>query len=246
MVGAVVLAVGLLKVQAQKPLTSMSPDEVASVAVRVVDASTLAKHKYVWKSEAESSAFDARGSRNFHFQETSQVAMVDSVEYTLSAIQGGHEMSPSDLELSRQRFQQFHADFMKRFDFDHDAIVGRLPRLLAKAFVSTVTGPETADGHSCVVLRSVPKDEGRLVSVRVWMDIETMRLVRTEIVAKGSPFIRTTTDYGWIGGDDLEVRTVGEALNERGGVSGSWKSTTTLSAYAPRPANVVATPVSDR
>lgn len=108
MVGAAVLAVGLLKVQAQRPLTAMSPDEVASVAVRVVDASTLAKDKYVWKSEAESSGFDAYGARTFHFQQTSEVAMVDGLEYPLSTIQGGHEVSPSDLELSRQRFQQAH------------------------------------------------------------------------------------------------------------------------------------------
>ncbi len=244
-VGALVLALGLLKVQAQKPLTAMSPDEVASLAVRVVDASTLAKEKYVWRSETESSAFDAYGARTFHFEQTSRVAMVDGLEYTLSTTRSGHEMSPLELELSRQRFRQAHAVFIKRFDPYHDALVGRLPRLLATAFVSTVR-VETVNGRSCIVLKSVPKDEGKLSSVRVWMDAETMRLVRTELVRKETGSMRTTTDYARIGGADLEVSSVAEALNETGGVSGSWKSTTTTSAYTPRPANLAPAGVGDR
>jgi hypothetical protein len=237
--GLLVLVAGGLPGQVPKPATAMSASEVAAVAIRAVDASRKARDKYVWASDSEEFGFDGYGMRTFHFQQNSRATAVDGVEYTLAETLNGHPLDSKRLETSRQTYRKSLDERMKTFDFDRDANVYRLPRLLATAFTNTVSGPEMMDGHSCVVLRSVPKEEQAVASIRVWVDVATTRLVRYEIVRRmqgraASGFMRTTAVYGWFGNDDLEVSDRADALNENGVVSGSWKSTTTLSKYEKR------------
>jgi hypothetical protein len=162
---------------------SMTPNELAAVAIDHLKAVAEEATHYASTSDFESDTYDANDKRIGRFTEHAEFVALNGGAYERTAIINGKKRSPSELEADRQN--------LKKEVFSHDANVeagltprgGNLSDVLTSAYQNRVVGHESIDGRDCIVLESIPAvpitNPSGQRGLRFWIDAVNLNVLRS-------------------------------------------------------------------
>jgi hypothetical protein len=172
---------------------SMTPNELAAVAVDHLKAEAEEATHYASTSDFEEDIYDAADKRISRFTSHAEFVTLNGEAYERSAIVNGKKLSPSELEAARQSLKKYLLAHAADVEAGLSPRGGSLSDLLTPSYQNRVVGHESIEGRDCILLESIPAvpitNSSGQRGIRLWIDAVNLNVLRStsQILADYDP-----------------------------------------------------------
>jgi hypothetical protein len=162
---------------------SMTPNELAAVAVDHLKAVAEEATHYATTTDFESDTYDAKDKRLGRFTSHAEFVALNGGAYERAAIINGKKRSQSELEADRRSFAKDALSHDANIEAGLTPRGGSLSDVLTSAYQNRIVGHESIDGRDCIVLESIPAvpitNPSGQRGLRFWIDAVNFNILRS-------------------------------------------------------------------